>query len=207
MDFKTSGYEAVVEQYKGCDIPVLLTEYGCNAQRPRTFPEVKSIYGPDMDGIFSGGFMYMFSEEANGYGLVDVTYGNPNYEKTSDYDNFKKALTATNPQGTTKDNYDPQNKASTCPNKSDTLPIDSDSLPPTPDEGNHANFKLDSTSKSPSSSGNSDAVGGGSSNSNDKAGSKAKSNSDDSSGATALLASTIAATAAHILQVLNRLDF
>ncbi|KAJ2340950.1 hypothetical protein GGF43_006286, partial [Coemansia sp. RSA 2618] len=69
--FKTSGYADVVKNATGWDIPYILGEYGCNAIRPRTFPEIASIYGSDMTDVFSGGFVYEYVEEANGYGLVD----------------------------------------------------------------------------------------------------------------------------------------
>ena len=40
--------------------------------RPRLFTEVKSIYSPQMTGVFKGGLVYEFTEEPNNYGLVKV---------------------------------------------------------------------------------------------------------------------------------------
>ncbi|KAJ1678004.1 hypothetical protein EV182_004984 [Spiromyces aspiralis] len=157
MDFKTSGYEAVVKEYENYDIPVLLTEYGCNNPRPRTFPEIKSIYDSDMTGTFSGGFMYMYSEEANGYGIADVSYGKPGYEKTEDFDNFKDALAAVDPKGVSERDYKPSAKPSACPNKSGTWPFEADAaLPPTPKEGDRSQYTKGGVAKSINGSDDSD---------------------------------------------------
>ncbi|KAJ1918576.1 1 3-beta-glucanosyltransferase gel4 [Mycoemilia scoparia] len=161
MDFKTSGYESVVDKYKTYAIPVLLTEYGCNAVRPRTFPEVKSIYGSDMTGTFSGGFMYMYSEEANNYGVISVGKDGSETKKTDDFDNFKNALSKVDPKGVNISKYSSDKKASQCPKKSDAWPIDSDTLPPTPKEGSRPkidnNEKTDDKSKSKDKDSSSDS--------------------------------------------------
>ncbi|KAJ2789402.1 1 3-beta-glucanosyltransferase gel4, partial [Coemansia helicoidea] len=74
-DFKTSGYEDITKNMTDYTIPSLLTEYGCNKVRPRTFTEIGSLYGSDMTGVFSGGLMYEYSEEDNDYGIVKVSHG------------------------------------------------------------------------------------------------------------------------------------
>ncbi|ORX74614.1 hypothetical protein DL89DRAFT_320093 [Linderina pennispora] len=133
MTFETSGYEEFVKQYASYPVPVLLTEYGCNAQRPRKFPEVGSLYGSDMDTVFSGGFMYEYSEEANNYGLASVTYGKTGVEKTDDYDNFKKALAAVSPKGVKMSEYKQSSaKRPSCPSVTDTWHVAPKILPPTP---------------------------------------------------------------------------
>lgn len=71
-DFKTSGYDTLVTGFTGSAVPIFYSEYGCNTPSPRVFTEVSSIYGPDMTGVFSGGIVYEYSQEANNYGLVSI---------------------------------------------------------------------------------------------------------------------------------------
>ncbi|KAJ1899299.1 1 3-beta-glucanosyltransferase gel4 [Coemansia sp. IMI 209127] len=131
VTFETSGYAAVVQNFTNWDVPAILTEYGCNAVRPRTFPEIASIYGSDMDSAFSGAFVYEYVEEANGYGLVSIS-GNT-VTKTEDYDNFKSALAAVNPTGYTLSNYTASGKQQSCPDVSTANSwLASATLPPTP---------------------------------------------------------------------------
>ncbi|RKP29537.1 glycolipid anchored surface protein GAS1 [Metschnikowia bicuspidata] len=70
--FYTSGYNILVDAYKDYSKPVFFSEYGCNTVRPRLFTEVKSIFSPQMTGVFKGGLVYEFTEEPNNYGLVRV---------------------------------------------------------------------------------------------------------------------------------------
>ncbi|KAJ1959843.1 1 3-beta-glucanosyltransferase gel4 [Dipsacomyces acuminosporus] len=130
--FKTSGYEDVTKNMTGYSIPSLLTEYGCNKIRPRTYPELKSLYGKDMSGTFSGGIMYEYSEETNEYGIVKVSYGNPKLEKTKDFDNLKTALKNIKPETIKMNDYKPSDKPSTCPSIGSAWKVKSDTLPPTP---------------------------------------------------------------------------
>ncbi|KAJ2483383.1 1 3-beta-glucanosyltransferase gel4 [Coemansia sp. RSA 2131] len=133
-DFKTSGYEDITKNMTSYTIPSLLTEYGCNLVRPRTFSEVKSLYGTDMNSIFSGGILYEYTEEDNEYGIVKVSFGDSKVEKNSDYDNFKKALAGVKPQGVKMDSYKASGKDSVCPASSSVWHVKSDVLPPTPSQ-------------------------------------------------------------------------
>ncbi|GMG56013.1 unnamed protein product [Ambrosiozyma monospora] len=69
--FLTSGYNILVQDYSHYSKPIFFSEYGCNEVRPRQFKEIGSIYSTDMSGIFSGGLVYEYAQEANNYGLVD----------------------------------------------------------------------------------------------------------------------------------------
>ncbi|KAJ1895383.1 40S ribosomal protein S27 [Kickxella alabastrina] len=131
-DFKTSGFADVTKNMTDYKIPSLLTEFGCNKIRPRTFPDVKSLYGSDMNSVFSGGIMYEFTEEDNEYGIVKVSYGNPKVEKTGDYDNLKKVYSGLSTKGVKMSDYKPGGKDSVCPKVSDMWEVKSDVLPPTP---------------------------------------------------------------------------
>ncbi|KAJ2725471.1 hypothetical protein GGI07_001227 [Coemansia sp. Benny D115] len=129
--FESSGYVNVVKNFTNWDVPVLLTEYGCNEIKPRTFPEIKSIYGKDMTGTFSGGFVYEYVQEDNEYGLVSIS-GNKG-TKTADYDNFKKALAAVKPVGVSMSSYTPAGKQQSCPQVGSSYNwMASSKLPPTP---------------------------------------------------------------------------
>ncbi|KAJ2719079.1 1 3-beta-glucanosyltransferase gel4, partial [Coemansia sp. Cherry 401B] len=129
--YVTSGYADIVKNYTNWDIPVILTEYGCNAIRPRTFPEVAAIYGNNMTEIFSGGFVYEYVEEDNNYGLVTVKGSSGS--KTEDYDNFKKALAAVKPSGVKMSSYKASGKQQDCPKVGTQYDwLASSTLPPTP---------------------------------------------------------------------------
>ncbi|KAJ2440733.1 40S ribosomal protein S27, partial [Coemansia sp. RSA 2424] len=131
-DFKTSGYEDVTKNMTDYSIPSVLTEFGCNLVRPRTFPELKSLYGSDMGNTFSGGIMYEYSEETNEYGVVKVTYGSTKVEKNGDYAGLKKALSEAKPKLIKSADYKPAGKDSVCPKVSNAWHVKSEVLPPTP---------------------------------------------------------------------------
>ena len=74
-----------------------LSEFGC-ITNDRNFTEIASLYS-DMTGVFSGGLVYEYSEEGNGYGLVDIS-STGKVTTNPDYDSLKKAYAnAPNPPG------------------------------------------------------------------------------------------------------------
>lgn len=70
--FESSTYGELVTGFKDSAVPVFFSEYGCIKPKPRYWNETKSIYGSDMYPVFSGGVVYEYTEEENGYGLVSV---------------------------------------------------------------------------------------------------------------------------------------
>ncbi|KAJ1648583.1 1 3-beta-glucanosyltransferase gel4 [Coemansia erecta] len=130
--FQSSGYSDITKNMTDYTIPSLMTEFGCNLVRPRAFHEVDSILGSDMSDIFSGGIMYEFTEEDNNYGVVKVSYGSSEVEKTEDYENLKKAYTKASPKGAKMNDYKPSGKDSVCPQVSSVWQVKGDTLPPTP---------------------------------------------------------------------------
>lgn len=69
--YTESGYDKLVTDFAGTDIPVFFSEYGCNNIKPRTFTNVPVLYGDEMEGL-SGGLAYEYSEETDAYGVVSI---------------------------------------------------------------------------------------------------------------------------------------
>ncbi|KAL0940357.1 1,3-beta-glucanosyltransferase [Colletotrichum truncatum] len=86
-DFKKSTYDQLVSSLKDTSVPVFFSEFGCNEVTPRVFTEIQSIYGSDMNGLFSGGLVYEYSQEANNYGLVKVN-SDKSVQLLVDYENL-----------------------------------------------------------------------------------------------------------------------
>jgi 1,3-beta-glucanosyltransferase GAS4 len=89
--FTSSGYNLLVNDYLNYSLPLILSEYGCNAVMPRLFEEVEALYSPLMTRVFSGGLVYEYSQEPNNYGLVELDHrGNVYLRK--DFDTLKQKL-------------------------------------------------------------------------------------------------------------------
>lgn len=70
--YMTSGYNMLEQNATDLNIPIFLSETGCNVARPRTFQDQTAIYG-EMADVWSGSIIYEWIEEANNYGLI--SYG------------------------------------------------------------------------------------------------------------------------------------
>ena len=79
--FDGSGYNELVQNATGLQIPIFISETGCRIPKPRTFDDMDSILGKDMEDVFSGAIVYEWIEETNDYGLI--SYG----PKVSDMSN------------------------------------------------------------------------------------------------------------------------
>lgn len=78
-------------------MPASMSEYGCITNN-RTFQEVSALYNTEMTGVFSGGLVYEYSEEGNGYGLVTIK--GDTVTPNADYTYLSSAYAAaTNPSG------------------------------------------------------------------------------------------------------------
>lgn len=102
--FHTSGYRERTEEFKNYPIPVFFSEFGCNLQRPRPFTEVEALFGRLMTGVWSGGLAYMYFEEPNQYGVVEIS-PNGDVSPLPDYYNLQKAYAGARPKGVTLEEY------------------------------------------------------------------------------------------------------
>jgi 1,3-beta-glucanosyltransferase GAS3 len=87
--FKESEYNVLVDDFKDTTVPIFFSEYGCNKVTPRTFTEVPVLYSDQMTGVFSGGLIYEYTQEANNYGLVEFNDNNT-ASLLIDFDNLQK---------------------------------------------------------------------------------------------------------------------
>jgi hypothetical protein len=105
-----------------------MSEYGC-ITNGRNFQEVASLYSTSMSSVFSGGLVYEFSQEGNGYGLVTIS-GNtvtPNSQFTALENAYKATSNPSGSGGATT-----SSKASTCPPESAQWNVANDDLPAMP---------------------------------------------------------------------------
>ena len=70
--FELSTFGDLVKGFEQSSIPIFFSEYGCIKPKPRYWNETQSIYGTDMEKVFSGGVVYEWTEEDNGYGLAKI---------------------------------------------------------------------------------------------------------------------------------------
>lgn len=75
LSYDTSGYKQRTLEFSEMPVPIFFSEYGCNTVRPRPFTEMAALYGPTMSKLWSGGFIFEFFQNVNGYGLVDERNG------------------------------------------------------------------------------------------------------------------------------------
>lgn len=84
-----------------------------------------------MTGVYSGGLVYEYSEEGNGYGLVSID--GTTVTTNDDFTALKTAFAnATAPTG--DGGYNSTGGASSCPAQSSTWNVTSDALPAIPDK-------------------------------------------------------------------------
>lgn len=132
--FQSSNYEAHTKAFASYNVPVFFAEYGCNKVEPRTWGDTKALFSDKMTGVWSGGIVYMYFQEANDYGLVKVTNGN--VQPNTDFDNLKSVMANdVKPTGVQANSYSPTNTAAqSCPTEDSTWNAVSSPLPPSPNK-------------------------------------------------------------------------
>ncbi|RFU26229.1 hypothetical protein B7463_g10109, partial [Scytalidium lignicola] len=126
--FTQSGWDQKVKNFTDYGIPIFLSEYGC-ITNGRQFEEVSALYNTEMTICYSGGMVYEYSQEGNGYGLVTIDGSTVTTDK--DFTALKTAFSKT-PNPTGDGNYNPTAHSSTCPPASSTWNVTSDNLPALP---------------------------------------------------------------------------
>lgn len=67
--FTQSGYDQLYKEAKDLDVPIFMSETGCNLDN-RTWEDQVAMLGRDMNDRYSGNIIYEWSQESNGYGIV-----------------------------------------------------------------------------------------------------------------------------------------
>lgn len=129
--FEKSGWDQKVKNFTGYGIPIFLSEFGCIINT-RKFDELDALYSTDMTAVYSGGLVYEYTMETNGYGIVKVD-SDTSVSELDGYAVLKKQLAA-NPPPTGDGGYESSSTASDCPAYSSTWNVTDNTLPSIPDE-------------------------------------------------------------------------
>ena len=76
--YDVSGYSMLEQNATDLNIPIFISETGCNKPLPRLFKDQAAIFGQKMSNTWSGAIIYEWIQEANKYGLI--SYGTPLYQ-------------------------------------------------------------------------------------------------------------------------------
>ncbi|KAF2276483.1 1,3-beta-glucanosyltransferase gel1 precursor [Westerdykella ornata] len=128
-DFQKSGWDKKVQLYKDYPVPLFLSEFGC-ITNTREWNEIAALYSTKMTPVYSGGLVYEYTVEPNGFGLVEVD-GSGNIKPNADFDRLMKAYAKTaNPKG--DGGYKQNGTPSKCPPADDEWEVSSTVLPAIP---------------------------------------------------------------------------
>ena len=127
--FQQSGWDAKVQTYSNYPKPLFLSEFGC-IQGTRTWGEIEALYGSQMTSVYSGGLVYEYTLETNGYGLVEQSGRGvtPNADFRRLAQAYEQTPNPTSAGGARRDDTTvPQ-----CPPQSRQWEVNTERLPETP---------------------------------------------------------------------------
>ncbi|KAH8671324.1 Glucanosyltransferase-domain-containing protein [Xylariales sp. PMI_506] len=128
--FSTSGWDVKVKNFTGYGLPIFLSEWGC-ITNGRDFEELGALMNSEMTGVYSGGLLYEYSEEGNGYGIVEISGSSVSVE--SEYALLKTALSKY-PAPTGNGGYVSTTNSVACPTQDANWMVESNDLPAIPDK-------------------------------------------------------------------------
>lgn len=127
--FTQSGWDKKVELYKDYPVPIFLSEFGCITNK-REWNEISALYSTKMSAVYSGGLVYEYTVEPNGFGLVEVVNGK--VETNDDFDRLVKAYKKQNdPEG--DGGFKENGVASKCPPADDEWEVENNEIPAIPE--------------------------------------------------------------------------
>jgi len=156
--FTQSGWSNLVQQYSNYSLPIFFSEYGC-INTPRDFSEVAVLYNTEMTTVFSGGLVYEYSNEGNGWGIVNIN-GNSVTQVGSQVTLLQNAL-ANTPNPSNGGNYSTAGVVQNCPAQTtnwNTSPWLGSSLPAMPSGA--VQYLKNGAGAAPGLSGGSQSAGG-----------------------------------------------
>lgn len=89
--FEQSGWDQKVKNFTGYGLPIFLSEWGC-ITNSRDFEELSALMSDQMSSVYSGGLMYEYSREGNGYGIVELSGDSDSVKEDPEFANFQSAL-------------------------------------------------------------------------------------------------------------------
>lgn len=131
--FQTSGWDQKVKNFTGYGLPIFLSEWGCIANPPRTFEELGALMNSEMTAVYSGGLVYEYSKEGNGYGVVEVSGTSTDVTESDEFANLQSALSKY-PAPTGNGGFTSTTASMSCPTADSDWQVEDDSLPAIPDE-------------------------------------------------------------------------
>lgn len=130
-DFKTAEWDVKVRNFTDYGLPIFLSEYGC-IENKRDFGEVEALMSDKMTGVYSGGLMYEYTLEENGYGIVKIDKSGK-VQELPEFAAFAKAMKA-NPPPTGDGNFVSTTHSVPCPTQDEVWDVDPDNIPAMPTE-------------------------------------------------------------------------
>ncbi|KAK4168839.1 Glucanosyltransferase-domain-containing protein [Cladorrhinum sp. PSN259] len=130
-NFMTAGWDQKVKNFTGYGLPIFLSEYGC-LTNGRDFGEIAALMSSKMTHVYSGGLMYEYAMEENGYGIAKIPSAKSSSVQEEDgFNKFADALAA-NPAPKGDGGFTSTTHSLPCPTKGSDWLVDTDKLPSIP---------------------------------------------------------------------------